>query len=374
MNPYPLIFEPSFKPRIWGGRRLESVVGKRLPATGSIGESWELSDLESDPSRVANGPARGKTLGEMVQLWGADLLGRAALVEGRFPLLIKFLDAAETLSVQVHPDAAVASASGGRVRIKNEAWYVVWADPGAFILRGVREGTTKEALRAAVESGNVEGVLQRIPVRKGLAYYLPSGTVHALGAGAVVAEVQTPSDVTYRLHDWSRVDPSTGRPRELHIEEGLACASLEPVATKAEKPEHVASLWTAITGLVRCESFVIERCRMVEGLDIEIPYAEMVVWIVLEGRGSIVVAGHEEAFGFGVGDVVLLPAGLRGGRVRTERPCMWLEVAVPVRSSLSDFDRPSRAARSGPAETKLVPLNVPRRERGGEGAGPRGEC
>jgi len=338
---YPIVLEPIFKPRIWGGRRLERLLNKRLPPELAIGESWEVVDLEEEQSVVAAGAMKGKTLGELVQLWGDDLLGRAGLVEGRFPLLIKFLDANQALSVQVHPDEAMARRLGGRVRVKHEAWYVIDARPDAFIYRGLREGVDAGALRRALDEDRAESALNRIPARKGHCFYLPSGTVHALGGGAMVAEVQTPSDVTYRLHDWNRVDAQTGRRRELHIEEALACVSYGSLPAE-QPPQHAASVWTSVTSLARCESFVIERVRMVDGVEMDIPYAEMVIWIILEGSGSIACKGLSEALSFGVGDTVVIPAGLMNGRVATHANSMWLEVSVPIVSSLRGFDRPDR--------------------------------
>lgn len=359
MNVYPLIFEPIFKTRIWGGRKLASLLGKRLPARDGIGESWEIADLEDDQSVVANGPARGKRLGELVGEWGADLLGRAELFEGRFPLLIKFLDATQTLSVQVHPDAAMARRMGGRVRIKNEAWYVLDAEEDGFIYRGVRPGVDVEAFAGAVEAGNVESLLRRIHVRKGHCYYLPSGTVHALGAGVTVAEVQTPSDVTYRVFDWNRIDEATGRRRELHIEQALRCISFDSGPGQGEERQHVASVWTSVTSLVRCESFVIERVRMVDGVEQEIPYDEMVIWIILEGTGTIACDSTGGPVRFQRGDTVLLPAAVKNGRVKTEANCMWLEVTIPIRSSLAEFERPDRASIAAPEGVgRFVPLRI----------------
>ena len=210
-----------------------------------------------------------------------------------------------------------------------------------------------------VDERRVAEVLNRINVRKGHCYYLPSGTIHALGAGVVVAEVQTPSDVTYRIYDWDRVDPSTGQPRELHLTEALGCISYDTSPIPGEIPEHVASVWTSVTSLVRCPSFVIERVRMVEGVDLELPYQEMVIWIVLEGRASIPYEGAGSPMTFGASDTVLIPAGIRKGRVRTETNCMWLEVTIPVASSLAGFERPSRSALQSGGASDFVPLNPP---------------
>jgi len=364
---YPLLFEPVFKPKLWGDRRLEQLVGKKLPPNELIGESWEIADLQSGQSIVRNGPARGKTLRQIVVDWGDALVGGAKLVDGSFPVLIKFLTASKPLSVQVHPDQAMVNRRGGDCRIKNEAWYVVEAEQGACIYRGFKKGVDISKLRGAIDNGSVEDVLHRIPVRKGHAYYLPSGTIHALGAGVVVAEVQTPSDTTFRLFDWDRVDPITGVARALHIEDALECVSFAPVPLDLEKPQHLASVWTSITSLVRCESFVIERVRIVEGAEIEIPHHEMVIWIVLEGRGSIVCDGLDHPVGFGVGDTLLIPAGTSGAKVTTHASTMWLEVTVPIASSLAEFERLNKDAlgRIGHGGSQYVPLTLPDRDRNG---------
>jgi len=364
MNVYPLIFKPIFKPRIWGGRRLESLLCKPLPQGAMIGESWEIADLEDDQSVVANGSAAGQKLGALVREWGTSMTGRAQLVQGRFPLLIKFLDARQTLSVQVHPDAATAAQLGGRARLKHEAWYVIDAAPEAFIYRGLREGVGPEELKDAIRGRRLESLLIRIPVRRGHAYFLPSGTIHALGAGVTVAEVQTPSDTTYRLYDWDRVDPATNAPRPLHIEEATGCISFGADPIPHENPQHLASVWTSVTSLIRSDAFVMERVRMIDGVEQAIPYDEMVIWIVLEGRGTIRHNGSAEGTPFGVGDVVLLPAGLSRGRVQTHDNCMWLEVSVPIVSSLTGFNRPKRESPAGGGGTAWVSLNVPDRDTG----------
>jgi mannose-6-phosphate isomerase len=326
----PLVFEPIFKPRIWGGRRLESLLGKSLPSDALIGESWEVADLEHDQSTVSRGPAAGQTLGELVREWGPDLLGAAPLFEGRFPLLIKYLDACQHLSVQVHPDAAMAARLGGNVRVKNEAWYVLHAEPDGCIYRGLCAGVTAAGFEASIRAGTCADLLQRIVVRPGECYYLPSGTVHALGAGVVVAEVQTPSDITYRVFDWNRVDPATGKPRELHVAQALECINFGDQHIRGEERNHVASVWTTVTRLVTCPTFIIERVRMIEGYDGDIPYAQLVVWMVLEGSGEVTFAGGRERLTFGRGDTVVLPAGLSDGRLKTLSDCIWLEVTVPA--------------------------------------------
>ncbi len=389
----PLIFEPIFRQKVWGGRSLERLLGKLLPPDVPVGESWECADLEGAVSRVARGPARGRTLHELMEEWGADLLGRAEPVDGRFPLLIKFLDARENLSVQVHPDASAVRRAGGAIRIKNEAWHIVEAAPGAVIYRGLKPGLNVDDVRAAMARRPAEIVecLERVPVRAGQTYYLPSGVPHALGAGVVVAEVQTPSDVTYRLYDWDRARPAGDA--GLHVEEGLSCLVGDTDFAPFERRTHVTSLFATITRLVACPSFNIEKVRFIGELEQEIPYVEPVCWIVLDGRGEILYgpgAGSSAGTGmesgaapgvhgdmpgrlpFSRGDVIIVPAGLKNGRVRTLTDCGWLEVTLPgARGARADVSagaatmqgrRPDAAAR--PAGGDCVPLNISmRRER-----------
>jgi mannose-6-phosphate isomerase len=353
------MFEPMYVPKIWGGRRIGELFSqKRLPDGVAIGESWEVCDLETDQSVVACGPAKGRTLEALVREWGADLIGGGTLFEGRFPLFIKYLDAVQTLSVQVHPDAATAKRLGGNVRMKNEAWYVLRADGDAAIYRGLRKGVTRKSFEAAIAAGTVEETLNRIPVREGDCHYLPSGTVHALGAGVVVAEVQTPSDITYRVFDWNRVDETTGQPRDLHVAEALDCIDFDNATPAEQRRSHVASYWTTVTQLVSCESFKIEKVRMVEGMEMEIPYAELVVWMVLSGSGSVGWKGASEPMAFQAGDVVALPAALQAGVIKTDVDTTWLEVTLPVESDLAGFDRPDRRSLQVPDGSAMAPLPV----------------
>ena len=331
MPVHPLIFEPIFIRKIWGGRRIERLYpNKKLPADMPIGESWEVCDLETDQSVVAVGPAKGKTLGELVKEWGKDLIGGAELFFGRFPLYIKFLDATETLSVQVHPDAAMAKKLSGEVREKHEAWYILLAEGDAAIYRGLKGEVTREQFEAAIRKGTVEETLIRIPVKQGDMFYLPSGTVHALGAGVVVAEVQTPSNVTYRVFDWNRVDAATGKPRQLHVEQAVECIHFGDSAPADQQRSHMASHWTTVTRLVTCDSFIVEKVRMVEGMEQEIPYSEMMVWMVLEGNGAVEY-GRGELIDFEAGHVMVLPAGLKNAKIKTGQDCVWLEVTMPIR-------------------------------------------
>lgn len=326
---YALKFRPIFKRRIWGGRRLEHLFGKALPPDEPIGESWELVDLEHDQSVVAEGPAAGRTLHDLLVAGREELAGPIPLAEGRFPLLLKFLDACDDLSVQVHPTEEVAARMGGEVRVKHEAWYVIHADPGAGIYHGLHPGVSRESLREACRSGEVARLLRRVEVRPGQCYYLPSGTVHALGRGVVVAEIQTPSDTTFRLFDWNRIDPATGRPRELHIEQALECITFDAPAEPQQPPTSAASAWLTVTRLAACEAFVVEKIVAAGAVRISVPVRGPMAWMVLEGRG-VLYPPSGPATAFQPGDTLLLPAGIGGTRLQTAGRCQWLEVTFPA--------------------------------------------
>ncbi len=233
-DPYPLIFEPILMPKVWGGRRLERL-GKPLGDDTPIGESWEIADLSASSvsgagggaqrSVIANGPLAGRHLGEAVREWGEELLGgRPLSPQGGFPLLVKLLDAHQNLSVQVHPPES--HADGRETHAKHECWYVLGAEPGSVIYKGVKPGVTREDLREAIERGRVPEVLDSVLAVVGEMHEVPSGTLHAIGEGVMVAEIQTPSDTTYRVYDWAE---EYGRAdREMHVEQALACVDLTP--------------------------------------------------------------------------------------------------------------------------------------------------
>ncbi len=328
MAVYPVLFEPIYKPKLWGGRRIFTQFERTAASSEPIGESWELADLEEDQSRIINGPLRGRTISQLLDEWGSDLLGCVGLFDGRFPLLIKFLDACDFLSVQVHPDERMARKLGGHVRVKHEAWYTLSAEPGGVIYHGLEPGVTVEVFREASLNGRVDGVLRKITVQPGECYYLPSGTPHALGAGVLVAEIQTPSDITYRTYDWGRVDPKTGSPRELHLEKALECidfGSPSPPPMQGAKP--IPSIWSQAMRLLACPCFVIDCMAATAGSEGVFTAGHPVVWIVLEGQGRI--DGGDDRLEFRKGNVILMPASLMDIRVRFHGPARWLEVTVP---------------------------------------------
>ncbi|HXJ58423.1 MAG TPA: type I phosphomannose isomerase catalytic subunit [Verrucomicrobiae bacterium] len=233
---YPLTFVPVFKERVWGGRNLERLYDKPLPPDKPIGESWEITDRPDEVSVIANGPLAGHTLRWLMENHRRDVLGSEAPATGPFPLLIKLLDAQETLSVQVHPPAEVAARLGGEP--KTELWYIAEAAPDAALFVGLRRGVTRQVFEAQLQAGKVAECLHRIPVGRGDVMFLPSGRLHAIGAGNVIFEIQQNSDTTYRVFDWNRVGLD-GKPRTLHIAESLASIHFDDI-----EPSLIASLYS----------------------------------------------------------------------------------------------------------------------------------
>ena len=339
MSVYPLRFTPRFVEKIWGGRKFQTVLGKPLPAGKAVGESWELYDFPPgvveqsagwNSSVVADGPLAGQTLHSLMDRFGRELMGDVKPArDGQFPLLVKFLDAREDLSVQVHPDQKYAEANPD-AHLKSEAWYVLQNDPDARLLKGLHEQTNREKFTAALAVGQVEEHIQSIKVKPGDCHYLPSGTVHALGAGILVAEVQTPSDTTFRVFDFNRVDPSTGKLRKLHVDQAMACIDFESKPAPDQPRSHVAG--HAYHRLPAGQLAVFQHGKgalFSEGVEQPVPFQEPVVWIMLEGVAQLKVDGYAEATKIKKGETVLLPASMKNPVLKTLSDCVWLEVTFP---------------------------------------------
>ncbi|MCH7791792.1 MAG: class I mannose-6-phosphate isomerase [Planctomycetes bacterium] len=317
-RPYPLLFRPILKEKIWGGRRLASLA-KHLPANANVGESWELADLDrtsvsgggggAQRSVIINGEFTGRTIHDALRAWGADLLGPTpATPDGSFPLLVKYLDAREHLSVQVHPSADYAAAHP-EVHLKTEAWYVVDAEPGSVVYAGIKEGVSPDAFAAHIKDGTCVDDLIAIPARPGQLYYLPSGTCHALGAGLLVAEVQTPSDTTFRVYDWASEYGRTGR--ELHVEQALACIDFGPAPDPVSLPAGERS-----ARLLDTEFFTIDEARLDVGDEMPVGMdGRCCVLMVIAGGGELTSAPDLEVERLDTGDTMLVPAALSGGAV-----------------------------------------------------------
>lgn len=255
---YPLTFHPIFKERVWGGRNLERLYHKSLPPDVPIGESWEISDRPGDVSVIANGPLAGRDLRWAMAHHERDLLGDVGSQGGRFPLLIKVLDAREKLSLQVHPPAHKAAELGGEP--KTEMWYVAHAEPGAELCVGLKQGVTRADFERRLAAGTVEDCFHRLPVRAGDAMFLPSGRVHAIGGGLVLFEIQQNSDTTYRVFDWNRAGLD-GKPRELHVAQSLASIDFNDFEPKLVDTSFSSSGRFKIRPLVRDPLFHVDVFR-----------------------------------------------------------------------------------------------------------------
>jgi mannose-6-phosphate isomerase len=220
---YPLRFEPIYQYRLWGGRRLADLLAAPLPGDGPIGEAWILSDRDDHSNRVADGPLKGRTITQLLEQSREQLLGKLAPCFRRFPLLLKFLDAREMLSVQVHPSDAHTELLPDGETGKTEAWVVLETGAKSRVYAGLKPGTTSDDLRRALADGTVANQLVCFTPRACDGVFLPAGIVHALGGNVVAFEVQENSDVTFSLYDWGHVDAKTGQPRALQIDQALAC-------------------------------------------------------------------------------------------------------------------------------------------------------
>lgn len=314
--------------KVWGGDALARV-GKPVPQGSTIGESWELADLAttsasgagggSAQSTILRGPLAGRTLHDAMQQWGDALLGEAAPSSaGRFPLLIKYLHARENLSVQVHPSLTYAKAHEG-AHIKTECWYVLHAQPGSVIYKGVKPGVTRALFEHALRSGqSVVPMLEAVPAMRGDCHLLPSGTVHALGAGVLAAEVQTPSDTTFRVDDWGR----TGR--ELHVEQALACIMWERArdATRLAPGQQTARLVT--TGY-----FDVDEVRLALSERLTLGQRRVPqVCMVLAGAGQLHAPGCEP-LAVHAGTTALVPACFAGSASMHASESVTMLVASP---------------------------------------------
>lgn len=322
---HPLILAPVYRRYIWGGRRFATALGRDLPPGDDYAESWELVDRGADQSVVAAGPLAGTTLGALVRERGVELLGRHA-PRPAFPLLFKFLDACRDLSVQVHPDDSRAARLTPPDFGKTEAWYVIEAAPGSRIYAGLRPGIDHDAFANALRAGRCNDVLHAFEPRPGDCVFIPAGTVHAIGAGLIVAEIQQSSDVTYRLHDWGRVG-ADGRPRPLHVEAGLeAVTRFGPVAPV--RPE--ATTDPAVRRLVDCRYFTLDEVRpggtWETGDDGECTFLAVIAGTVrFEDRWSLPQVGR--------GGCVLLPTACGRQQIRatveeTGTPPLLLRVGL----------------------------------------------
>lgn len=310
----PLVFEPFLRPQIWGQRRLGERLGKALPAEGMFGESWEISDYPLHVSRVAEGEFRGRLLSELWEQCAEDLTGGRGPERPRFPLLLKFLDCHDLLSVQVHPNDELAQKLLEHESGKTEAWVVLDVDKTARIYAGLNPGVTRDVLERHLDAGTVAECLHSFVPQPGDCVYLPAGTVHAAGGGILVAEVQQTSDATFRLFDWNRLGPDH-KPRALHRTQALQSIDWSTGPVQVTTPTRLVDVADGACGerLVRCSYFCLERYIFTGSF--AVPYAgRMSIWMVLGGTAQLrTKAGYQRWFR--MGETVLLPA--------TAGPASW---------------------------------------------------
>lgn len=318
----PLRFQPLFRRYLWGGRRLQSLLGKTLGDADDYAESWEIVDHGDDQSLVMVGALAGTSLATLVQQRGADLLGRHH-PQPRFPLLFKFLDAQQDLSVQVHPNDQQAARCVPPDFGKTEAWVVLHADPGSTLYAGLQQGVDRPTLTQAIAAGNVESCLHRIAARAGQCIFIPAGTVHALGRGLLIAEIQQSSDTTYRLFDWNRLGPD-GQPRPLHIVQSLDVIDFHRGPVEPQPAATTTGL--ARECLVHCDKFVLNRWTIGDAQSIGGDQACHIM-AVLQGRIS--VAGDPALRPLERGEVMLIPAACGSVRIEPQPHAVFLDMHLP---------------------------------------------
>jgi mannose-6-phosphate isomerase len=308
---YPLLLKPEFSQRPWGASDLSPIYSEFPGAPGElIGESW----LTGDKCKVANGPLAGQTLAEVVKRYGRELVGDTAPQADHFPLLMKFIFPKDKLSVQVHPDDEGARKIGEPCG-KNECWYVLAAEPGAQIGLGLKPGTTREEFERAIKEVRAEELLNWIDVKAGEMYFVDAGTVHAIASGSILVETQQNSDLTFRLYDY-------GRPRELHVKQGLEAVRAQTHAGKVRDgkgPVLVVSPW-----------FLVEK-HSVKGADrFDLGSSESAQNLVAtSGCGVIESPGHDPVT-FTCGEAVVIPASVKGAAIRPQREVEFIRAMVPA--------------------------------------------
>lgn len=323
MKLYPLKFKSIYKERIWGGNKLQTQLNKNV--TGhSIGESWEISDVKGEPSVVAEGELQGKTLQELSKTFQEQLLGKKVYdaFGTKFPLLIKYIDAKSDLSIQVHPNDKLAKERHNSFG-KTEMWYVMQADEGAKLMVGFNQEVTKEEYKKHVDNNTLTEILNFEEVKKGDVYFLPTGRIHAIGGGIVLAEIQQTSDITYRIYDWNRVD-SEGNSRELHTD--LALDAIDYTLHKNYKTEY-QEVQNEVTTIVNCPYFTTNLIPFMGTLSLNHADKDsFVIYMCVKGNVRFETESHTQELKFG--ETLLLPASIKNTIIHTKEASELLEVYI----------------------------------------------
>lgn len=324
----PLVFEPYLRPQVWGGRRLAHELGKNLPDTGTFGEAWELSGHPHHVSKVAEGPLKGQGLNELCSKHALDIFGKSH--QGAFPLLIKLLDCHELLSIQVHPTDAIAEQLRPGELGKTEAWIVLGVEPGGRIFAGLEPGVDRAKLEKHLKAGTTDQCLHSFTPKPGDCVFLPAGTVHAVGGGVLMAEVQQTSDATFRLFDWNRVG-ADGKPRALHLEESLASINWRAGPVQPVAGNSLSNLPAGVKGehLVSCPFFRLARYRLAKNTALAVEKG-ISIWMLLAGAAELSQSGSAYRRSFRQGETVLIPASAGPCQwTATEGEAMVLDVRLP---------------------------------------------
>jgi len=322
---HPLRFEPIYQYRLWGGRHLASLLTAPLPS-GPIGEAWLLSDRDDHQSRVTDGTLKGRSIGQLLQQFPKQIMGKLAGRFRRFPLLLKFLDVHEMLSVQVHPTKANTNLLPAGETPKTEAWVVLEAGKQSRIYAGLKPDTMEANLRRALTNGTVADHLACLTPKPGDAIFLRAGTVHSLGGDLVVFEIQQNSDVTFRLYDWDHIDPKTGKPRALQVDKAMACIDFAEGPVSLVDPVVEATTPVQRERLFHCEHFWLWRLRGQSPFNVGAADLPRVL-VCVEGAGD--VEHGDTTHAIGKGDVFLLPAVIGTCVFRPRGAVNLLEIAIP---------------------------------------------
>jgi mannose-6-phosphate isomerase len=332
-NLYPLTFAPVFRDYIWGGRNLETKLGRKIP-DGVVAESWDISGHPSSPTQVDNGPLTGQTLPEALAQLKTDLVGTRSqdmLARGKFPLLIKLLDANKPLSVQVHPADDYANRHENGELGKTEMWYILSAEPNAYLIYGLAPNVSPDSFRAAIQAGTLEDCLHKLPVKAGDAVFIPSGSVHAIMDGIILAEIQQNSDTTYRVYDWNRVG-ADGKSRPLHVDKALDVINFEQVEPGPFTPQLIEARQDGLQRelITTCPYFNVEQLTFAqEGLSFKgkCDGSTFEIWGTMSGQAQVKWAG--ESLSLPAIRFTLLPAALGDFEIEATEPSTLLRVYVP---------------------------------------------